>query len=259
MSYEKHPEYFERTNAIPRWKAKAVARADHVICISEHTRRDLLDSCVISEDRVSVTHLGYDDLAALVPKESPDAFRHRVLGSDQPYLLYVGSRAGCKNFGGLIHAYSASPWLKDNFGVLCFGGGEFSTMEHSLLRQEGVMERVHHVSGSDTLLASCYSHAALFVYPSLYEGFGIPPLEAMSLDCPVACSNTSSIPEVVGDAAVTFNPAEPDAIRAAVETALGSPSVRLALIERGRRRKDMFSWRRCARETLEAYKKVLSA
>jgi glycosyltransferase involved in cell wall biosynthesis len=259
MIHERHPQDFRASRSMSRLKARAVARADHVICVSEQTRRDLLDAHEIAPERVSVVYHGYDDLASLLTDETAAAFRMRVLGVDQPYLLYVGGRSEYKNFAGLIRAYSSSQWLREQFRLVCFGGGVWSEADKALLVQSQVSDRVHHVAGSDTNLAACYRHAELFVYPSLYEGFGIPPLEAMALDCPVACSNTSSLPEVVGQAAMSFDPADPESIREALESVLSSPEKRADLIERGRQRRQLFSWRRCAEQTVQIYKTVLGS
>lgn len=257
MIHEKFPQSYSSRDPIARWKARTVAKADHVICISEQTKRDLLSLYEIPEHRVSVTYLGYDSLAALLTGESAVDFRTRIFGKDIPYLLYVGSRDGYKNFGGLLRALSMSSWIKEHFHLLCFGGGALSIAERGLIAKAGLTDRVLQVGGSDAVLASCYRHAALFVYPSLYEGFGIPPLEAMSLDCPVACSNASSIPEVVGNAATYFDPADSESICAALETTLGSTFLCTSLIERGRRRRELFSWRRCAQETVDIYEEVM--
>jgi glycosyltransferase involved in cell wall biosynthesis len=256
MIHEKFPQDFPVHDPIRQWKAKAVASADHVICISEHTRRDLLSMQKLPEERVSVTYLSHDSLAELLSDEPAAAFRARVLGADVPYLLYVGSRTPYKNFTGLLAAYAASPWLRDNFRVLCFGGGPFSATEQALLAQAGVAAAVIQIDGEDALLANCYRNAALFVYPSLYEGFGLPPLEAMSLGCPVVCSDTSSIPEVVGDAAAMFDPGDAEAMRALLEEVLGSSSRLAELVARGALRSKLFSWRRCAQETAEIYRRT---
>jgi glycosyltransferase involved in cell wall biosynthesis len=96
------------------------------------------------------------------------------------------------------------------------------------------------------------------VYPSLYEGFGIPPLEAMSCDCPVVCSNSSSLPEVVGNAAELFDPGSPEAIGSAIERVLNNADLRQSLIASGRSRIELFSWERCARQTMNVYQRVLS-
>jgi glycosyltransferase involved in cell wall biosynthesis len=259
MIHEKFPQDFSSRDPIRLWKAKAVSRADHVICISQQTRRDLLSALDIREDRVSVVYLSHDSLQELLSDEPVAAFRHRLLGADVPYLLYVGSRTPYKNFTGLLAAYAASPWLRDNLHLLCFGGGPFSAEEQALLAQAGVLAKVHQVDGTDALLANCYRRAALFVYPSLYEGFGLPPLEAMSLGCAVACSDTSSIPEVVGDAAVTFDPRDTGAIRFALERVLGSADLLAGLVARGAIRCKLFSWKRCAQETVELYRRTLAS
>jgi glycosyltransferase involved in cell wall biosynthesis len=255
MIHEKYPRDFSRSDPMRRWKKAAVAAADHVICISENTRRDLLELHCVPPGKVSVTHLGYDDLSLLLGSEPPEQWRARRLGCDRPYLLYVGSRTGYKNFSGLLAAYAGSPWLRANFALLCFGGGPFSVVEHVSFARYGVTHLMHHAGGADEELAACYRHAALLVYPSLYEGFGIPPLEAMSLDCPVACSGTSSLPEVVGDGAAIFDPHDIGAMRAAIESAL-EPAARTELVARGRLRRECFSWERCAEETEKIYERI---
>jgi glycosyltransferase involved in cell wall biosynthesis len=106
------------------------------------------------------------------------------------------------------------------------------------------------------LLAKLYKFARAFIYPSLYEGFGIPPLEAMSHGCPVVCSNTSSIPEVVGDAGEYFDPVDTGSMREAIEHVVGSDSHRNLLIAKGYERLKSFSWDRCAAETLDVYRRL---
>lgn len=258
MIHELYPQNFSRHNPIASWKAKAVSRADHVICISQRTRADLLERLDVPPEKVSVTYLCCDDLRALMTQEARSEFRTRVLGSDTPYLLYVGSRSSYKNFAALLRAYAASTGLRSSFFLLSFGGGPFSAAERAMHAELGVSDRVRQVSGADQLLAQCYRHADLFVYPSQYEGFGIPPLEAMSLDCPVACSNTSSIPEVVGDAAMAFDPNDVDSIRSALESVLSSAALLAQLVERGRQRVQLFSWRKCAAETASIYGGLLA-
>jgi glycosyltransferase involved in cell wall biosynthesis len=117
--------------------------------------------------------------------------------------------------------------------------------------------QVMQFGGSDQMLAGLYEHASAFIYPSLYEGFGIPPLEAMSYGCPVVCSKTSSIPEVVGDAGEYFDPADIESMRVAIERVVTSDSHRKLLIAKGRARLKYFSWDRCAAETLDLYMKLV--
>jgi glycosyltransferase involved in cell wall biosynthesis len=259
LIHEKYPKYFAASPLVSRLKAASVAAADHVICISESTRRDVLATYDVPEERVAVTHLGFDPLGSLLTGESSTDFKARVLGGDAPYLLYVGSRANYKNFQGLLDVYAASARIRTNFFLLCFGGGNFADAERAAISQAGVEGRVKYVGGSDAVLAAAYAHASLFVCPSVYEGFGIPVLEAMSLDCPVACSNSSSLPEVVGDAAKLFDPLDRDSIRSALESVLDLPSEANALVERGRIRRQLFSWRSCAENTIAIYRRVLNS
>lgn len=235
-------------------KRFAISRADHVLCISESTRRDLIELFGIRAERTSVVYLGYDEF---VPAAA-DSGGAPIQEGLRPYLLYVGSRGGYKNFSALLRAFASSTYLRDGFSILCFGGGPLVTEERDLIRELGLSEmHVRQVGGDDAMLGAMYMGAAAFVYPSLYEGFGIPPLEAMSLGCPVICSNATSVPEVVGDAGEYFDPADPEAIRDAVERVLQSKDRRSELVTKGHARRALFSWERCARETLDVYRSIL--
>ena len=252
MIHERFPEYFSIASPTRREKALAVTRADHVICISEQTRRDLIEFLGVSPAKTSVVYLGFSLTAA------PQATIENGALS-RPFVLYVGSRNGHKNFAGLLHAYAASQFLMDEFDLVCFGGGELAAKENELISELGIAAgKIRQVSGNDGLLGFYYQAARAFVCPSLYEGFGIPPLEAMSFGCPVVCSNTSSIPEVVGDAAEQFDPADHESMRKAIESVVGTDELRKNLIERGSERVGCFSWERCARETLDVYRRVCS-
>lgn len=250
MIEERFHDSFAAGYPVAQLKKVAVSRADHVFCISENTRRDLQEMHSLDDDCLSVTYLGYDAL----PQTGVQA--EDLIGS-APFILHVGGRHGYKNFDGLLRAFAASPWLKANFRVVCFGAGALSPDELNLMAGLGLSaSQVIHVGGGDDRLAALYQAAAAFVYPSKYEGFGIPPLEAMSLDCPVICSNTSSIPEVVGDAGEYFDPCDQDSIRGSIEAVLQSSARRPELVALGRERCKRFSWERCAQETLAVYRRL---
>lgn len=250
MIHERCPDSFAENDPMAHVKACAVQRADHIFCISENTRRDLLDIHRLPEDRVTVTYLGYDTLPQT-------ALTAADLVGVAPYLLHVGGRHGYKNFEGLMRAFAASSWLRDNLRLVCFGAAAFSREERELIGTLGLLEsHVIHLGGGDDRLAALYKGAAAFVYPSKYEGFGIPPLEAMSLDCPVICSNTSSIPEVVGAAGEYFNPFDVESIAKAIERVLQSPTRRAELVALGRLRCKLFSWERCAQDTYGVYRRL---
>jgi glycosyltransferase involved in cell wall biosynthesis len=250
MIYEKFPHMFPSNDNTSDAKRAAVARADRVICVSEHTRQDLVAIFGIKPEKTSVIHHGYT-------LTSNDSFPAPVL-NERPFLLFVGGRGGYKNFDILLAAYASSSLLRREFALVAFGGGAFTAHEISKQRELGLdLGTVQQLSGPDELLAARYRQAAALVYPSLYEGFGIPPLEAMSFDCPVVCSNTSSIPEVVGNAARLFDPYDVDDIRKAIESVIMSDLVRHDLIIHGRERIQHFSWDKCATETIEVYKELV--
>ena len=249
MIHERFPADSPPHDRTSAWKRMTAQRVDHLICISQSTRRDLVELFGVPERKVSAVYLGFDRLTPAAPDAT----------TRPPYLLYVGARGGYKNFAGFLRAYAGSPWLCDNFGVVCFGGGAFSREEKKLFGDVGLSGNPPtQLKGDDSRLASLYRDASLLVYPSQYEGFGIPPLEAMSLGCPVACSRTSSIPEVVGNAGEYFDPGDHESIRSSIERVLQSPERRSVLITLGHSRCELFSWERCARETLEVYRRLLA-
>lgn len=232
-------------------KTHAVRRADHVICISESTRRDLIELTGLDPGKTSVVHLGF----SLMPGGHGGTVPPPIAS---PYLLYVGARGGYKNFGALLSAFARSAMLKEEYSLVCLGGGRFSGPELERMNSLGIRrDRVTQVSGDDAMLARMYSGATALIYPSLYEGFGIPPLEAMSFGCPVICSNASSLPEVVGEAAALFDPADPEHMRELIEQVVTSPAMLGRLVSLGQERIKLFSWDKCARETLDVYRHVL--
>jgi glycosyltransferase involved in cell wall biosynthesis len=251
MIHERFPESFSSADPTSREKSLAVERADHIICISEQTRQDLIEFLRVPREKTSVVHLGF----ALNTSEQPV---EDMEPRQRPYLLFVGSRGGYKNFDQLLKAFAASPVLRTTLQLVCFGGGGFRPAELEAIARLGLDSMaVTQVSGNDQLLAHHYRHARAFVYPSRYEGFGIPPLEAMSFDCPVACSNVSSIPEVVGEAAELFDPDSLESMSAALERVTSDEPRRQALVAQGRERLKRFSWAACAEATREVYRGVL--
>jgi glycosyltransferase involved in cell wall biosynthesis len=138
---------------------------------------------------------------------------------------------------------------------VCFGGGKFLEVELQKISSYNLSHKVFHVEGPDSLLVSLYKSAFCLVYPSLYEGFGIPPLEAMALGCPVLASNVSSIPEVVGDAGILFDPLSEESLVTSIES-LYNESKRNEMIKVGFGQERKFSWDRVTEETLEVYKNI---
>lgn len=251
MIHEKFPHDFPRNDLTSQNKKHAVERADQVICISHSTKVDLCELFNTPEEKVSVVHLGFEKFEETEPIEIPIF--------PKPYLLYVGGRSGYKNFSGLLHALASNKTLKSEFDIVAFGGGAFSRPEIELQKNLGFNPKcVHQFSGSDKLLGSLYRGASAFVYPSLYEGFGLPPLEAMAHNCPVITSNTSSMPEVIGPAGEYFKPTDHESQAHAICNVVFDTVRRGELILAGKRRLRAFSWERCANETREIYSKILN-
>jgi glycosyltransferase involved in cell wall biosynthesis len=252
MIHELYHEQFPPGDRTAEAKKIAIARADHIICISENTKKDLMCLEGIPENKISVVLLGFDQFAT---QQQTAGLTKK---SDHPFLLYVGPRGGYKNFSGMLKAIAMSLSLKSDFEVIAFGGAKFNATEQELIANLGFRpNQVRQVSGDDTLLGQYYASARAFIYPSLYEGFGIPPLEAMAHCCPVISSNTSSMPEVIGKAAKFFNPLALEDMCHAIENVVYSESQIHELRKEGLVQLPYFSWKKCAEETLAVYQSLL--
>lgn len=254
MIHELYSSDFPARDNTQALKKQAIERADHVICISENTKKDLMRFYGTPESKISVVLHGFDQLFVNAIPSDIESTSLKI----KPFLLYVGQRGGYKNFSGFLKAIAASKKLIDDFYVIAFGGGKFSCEEAALISTLGFADnQVRQLTGDDTLLSSFYCAASAFVYPSLYEGFGIPPLEAMACLCPIVASNTSSMPEVIGDAAEYFDPNETDSMSCAIENVVYSEVRKAYLRNKGLVRLSHFSWGKSSAQTLDVYKNVL--
>lgn len=259
-----HPECHKRTNRefCLRGIKDAVRYADHIIAISEHTKNDLIKYFNAPEELITVTHLAAGpDYHEVKDGRALNAARVKY-GLPENYILFVGSLEPRKNVRALLNAYSKLPerLRKDFFLVIAGAKGWLNSDIPGLVKDLGISGGVRftgYIDNND--IASVYSGAAVFVYPSLYEGFGLPILEAMSCGTPVVTSNTSSMPEVAGDAAELVPPSDTGEIAAALERVLENAGLRMEMREKGLKRASMFSWERCARETLDVYRKVVES
>lgn len=249
MIHEVFRQLFPENDRTPAWKRATCARVDHIISISHSTKKDLVEILGINPSKITVIHLGVD--ATGLARQAGTAGD----APNRPYLLYVGARDSYKNFGGLARSLAASDRLRRDFDLVCFGGGALSDAERAAMAGLGFSQhQVRQVAGDDEALARLYRHASAFIYPSLYEGFGLPPLEAMACSCPAVVSNTSSIPEVVGDAGEYFDPREIEDMRYAIERVVYSSSRTLELKTLGANRVKGFCWSTTATRTLNVYR-----
>lgn len=246
LIHQLFPADFRPGDPTPAWQRDAVRQADALISVSHSTKADLVAHLGVAPERIRVIHLA-NSLTTPPSPRSP---------LSEPYLLYVGQRGAYKNFDRLLETYHALPDVRRDFRLVCFGGGGWTPQELAKIRDLGLEARVLQLSGPDERLADLYAHATAFVYPSRYEGFGIPPLEAMHYDCPVLVGQTSSIPEVVGEAGLYFDPESSEELAAQLQRLLSDGALREQLAQRGREQERRFSWDRCAAETLDYYRQI---
>jgi glycosyltransferase involved in cell wall biosynthesis len=238
-----------------------IERADAILAISEHTKRDIIHFFNVPEDKVRVTLLAADERFRCIA--DPEGIRSVLgrFGIEGDYVLYTGPMELRKNVPAIVRAFATLKVEKRVPHRLVLagnkGGGCYDEVLE-IVRTLGLENDVIFTGFvPDEDMPYLYNGAALFAFPSLYEGFGLPPLEAMACGCPVVTSNTSSLPEVVGDAGLMVDPHRPEELADAMGKILGDSALRAELREKGLRRAAEFSWRRCAEETLAVYRFVL--
>ena len=244
------PGLFPDAAAIHGRLKKVYARADRIICISESCRQDLLRFFNVEPAKAVTIHHGF---SALPPQRENERNQLPFL---QPFLLYVGSRAAYKNFPMLLQALAAQ--AQKDLHLVVAGGGAFRADEMIEISRLKLTERVHGLPRvSDEQLASLYRNAEIFVYPSRYEGFGFPPLEAMSVGCPALVSRTSALPEICGEAAFYFDPASADDLAASIAKLLGDEGLRHSRRQPGLAQVKLYMWQKTAAATLATYRAAL--
>lgn len=265
LSFEHLPETFKRRSwmQLRLTVRRTVRRAAHVIAPSEFTRRDLIETYKLDPARVSAIPLAASPSFAPVVDASEIERVRRVYGLEGEYILAVGSIQPRKNLARLIRAYSGlrRERGRSNLPKLVLVGKQAWLYGETLkaIEDEGVGQSVHltgYVFESD--LSALYSGALCFVYPSYFEGFGLPPLEAMRCGAPVLTGNQTSLPEVVGDAGLLVDPFDIDAIARALARLIDDAALRAELSSRGLQRARAFDWRDTARMTLQVYRRVMS-
>ena len=256
------PEIIAHDGKIAYFRKPLLDAASHIVAITNHTKNDLMRLYNVPEHKISVVHLGAN-MGDEAGKGTPDLFDESYYGVESGrYALFVGKRSHYKNFNWLLEAMA--PFLRGECmnGMQCpplklfCTGMPFDASEVRLMRKLRIENRVVQKFVSDDEMRQVFRNAFCFLHPSLYEGFGLPVLDAFASGCPALLANASCFPEVAGDAALYFDPTDVEDFREKFTTCF-VPGVRNGLIQKGHERERLFSWKKCAKETSLVYEKVL--
>ncbi len=246
--HELFPQYLTKDKQIIKEKNNSIHKADRIIAISQNTKNDLLKIYPdISEDKIDVVYHAIE----WIPNENHEL----TLNINKPYVLFTGQRWAYKNF--VLFSRAIAPLMKKYDLYLVCTGSSFTKQEEQYLDELNIKDRTFVFFADENQLKALYENALCFIFPSLYEGFGFPILEAFASKCPVAVSNTSCFPEIANDAAVYFDPNSEDNINKVVENLIMSESLRKELIEKGRERLNYFSMANFISGTFNVYKKAI--
>lgn len=260
----KHPEW-DKSKLLPlkNYLKKHSARwADHYIAISHAMIPDLVNYWNVDEKKISVTHLGVDDIWFETISEEKENVVLQKYNIRKNFILSVGTLQPRKNFLRLIKAYQQLPYdLQREYPLVLVGKNGWQTDEliktiHEL-EEKKILRWLAYVPSED--LRALYQSATLFAFPSLSEGFGLPILEAFASRTPVLTSNTTSLPEIAGDAAYLIDPYNIDEISHGLYMLLSDSVLRKQFIQKGNKRARDFSWQKCAEETYKIYKRLTSS
>ena len=249
MIHELYPQYFTDDPATASNKKILIEHATKIIAISENTKKDILKfNPNIDAAKIEVVYLGQNI------KDEPAL----ELNVPEKYILFVGNRTLYKNFIFFIKAIGPILIEKRDLFVVCAGGNPFNNEEELLIHKLGIANRVLQQNFKDAELTSYYRKALCFVFPSAYEGFGIPVLEAMACGCPIVLTNNSSFPEVAGEAGIYFELDNSDDLKNKVNYVLENAEIREQYRAKGIAQANKFTWNKTATETLKVYELAIS-
>ena len=259
LCFLRHPEWASPKIVGPfrRTIRQHAHQADRVIACSESTKKEIVDLLELPENRIRVIYDAADNMFQPVEANRARQQVAQVLGISHPFFLFVGTLEPRKNLGGLLEAFSRA---KVPHHLVIAGGSGWKSSELRVQALSLSIEDKVHFTGyihDRALFPALYSAATAFLFPSWYEGFGLPVLEAMACGCPVIASNTTSMPEVGGDAMLYAAPEDANAWTTAIQQAAEDESLRNDMRRKGLEQALKFSWRRCAEETMECYRSVL--
>ncbi|WP_017259308.1 glycosyltransferase family 4 protein [Pedobacter arcticus] len=248
MTYERLPEYFWVQDPLTSQKRISAQRADKIIAISETTKRDLLTYLEVDERKVEVIYHGIDIDSPLALEE--------VKNLPNEYLFFVGDRGGYKNFYLMLDAFAILSKKHPNLNLVLSGGGKLVGADVEIINRLKLNTKVHHHQVNDAQLNYLYKNALLFIYPSLYEGFGLPILEAFRANCPILLSDTDCFLEIAQDAAAFFNRYSLEDLMLQIDELISHESLRKNLVEKGKERLKDFPIENSMKQTLELYKSL---
>ncbi len=251
MIHELFPEAVNKWDKTAERKKILVKKAKKIICVSENTRNDLIKLLNVDEKKVTVIY----HANSLNYKKSE--IIEAGLNLPTKYLLFVGSRKYYKNFMFTVNAIAELLQKEKELYLICAGGGSFTRDEINFFRELKIESKIRHLHVDDKKLGALYTNALAFIFPSLYEGFGIPILESFSCGCPVICSNSSSFPEIAQNAAEYFDPKIKISIYQAVQKIISDESRRDELRTLGFKRLKYFNWESSANQTYQVYEQAL--
>lgn len=257
--YHKGPRMYRLADTLYMKRAMAytVRRAQGLVAISQNTKRDLMEILGAPEDKITVTPLAADPLYRK-PVESDAVFRFRRRHAlDRPFFLYTGNVSPRKNLRGLLEAFAR---IKDHTpaDLAITGGLSWNDRWSTWVKDLGLGDRVRrlgYVERQD--MPALYAACLAFVFPSFFEGFGLPVLEAQAVGAPVICSSAASLPEVAGDSALMVDPADTDGLARTMARVAAEPDLRADLVSRGHANEARFNWRDTAEKTLEAFERAM--
>ncbi|HOS15604.1 MAG TPA: glycosyltransferase family 1 protein [Bacteroidales bacterium] len=244
MIHERFADTFPFYDNIAKNKKILANKAAHIIAVSQNTKNDIVEYYGINPDKITVVHHGCKQQVELVEQLYEN------------YILYVGERKSYKNFIQFLEAIVPLLHADKTLKIVCTGSS-FTKEEINLFQKHSISNQLIHVLASDTILYSLYQHALVFVFPSLYEGFGIPILEAFANNCPVCLSNASCFPEIAQDAAQYFDPKDKQSIFNAINLVISNSEFRSSLIFKGKEKIKNFTTEKMVKNTCVVYNSLL--
>lgn len=247
MIYEAMPQFFHSNDPLPYHKRLLMEKAEKIIAISETTKADILRYSNIKEDKIEVIYHGIDLNASKF---------QTVPNLPEEYILFVGDRESYKNFHIVADAFKTLLLKYPNLKLVLAGGGAITYGDSEYLRRNAILEKTIQISATDEQLNTIYSNAICFIYPSLYEGFGLPILEAFKNNCPVLLSNCSCFEEIAGNSAQYFEGQSLQSLVQQLELIIENPSIRKEMISLGNQKLLDYPMEKCVSQTIGLYKSI---